>query len=71
MTDATESDHNLLGKVSLPAGSCETFDMGYVDYEAWEKFSKSEITYITREKKSEVASISAEGSPSTLTSEAP
>ena len=37
--------------------------MGYVDYEAWEKFSKSEITYITREKKSEVASISAEGSP--------
>lgn len=51
MTDAAESDHNLLGKVSLPAGSCVTFDMGYVDYEVWEKFSKSEITYITREKK--------------------
>ncbi len=35
----------------IPPGSCITFDMGYVDYEAWQKFTDDDITYVTREKK--------------------
>lgn len=28
-----------------------TFDMGYVNYEAWQEFSDHDITYVTREKR--------------------
>ena len=36
----------------LPSGSCVTFDMGYVNYEAWQSFTDNDIFYVTREKKS-------------------
>lgn len=51
MTDAAENDHEILGKMNLPSGSCVTFDMGYVNYEEWQKYSENDIHYITREKK--------------------
>ena len=51
ISDAATSDHVLLPQMPIPAGSCITFDMGYVDYEAWQKFTDDDITYVTREKK--------------------
>lgn len=51
ISDAATSDHVLLSQMPIPAGSCITFDMGYVDYEAWQKFTDDDITYVTREKK--------------------
>jgi len=51
ISDAATSDHVLLSQMPIPPGSCITFDMGYVDYEAWQKFTDDDITYVTREKK--------------------
>lgn len=51
LTDAAVSDHEILAKQNLRPGSYVTFDMGYVDYETREKFSASDIYYVTREKK--------------------
>lgn len=51
ISDAATSDHVLLSQMPIPSGSCITFDMGYVDYEAWQKFADDDITYVTREKK--------------------
>lgn len=53
ITDAVRNDQELLkGLYSrLPKGSCITFDMGYVNYEAWQEFSDNGIYYVTREKK--------------------
>ena len=51
LTDAAESDHVILDKLNLPAGSYVTFDMGYVDYEKWQELSDNDIYYVTREKK--------------------
>jgi len=51
LTDAAESDHQILDKLELPSGSYVAFDMGYVDYETWQKFSDRDIFYVTREKK--------------------
>ena len=51
ISDAATSDHVLLSQMPIPTGSCITFDMGYVDYEAWQKFTDDDITYVTREKK--------------------
>lgn len=53
ITDAATSDQVLLNGLypKIPKGSCITFDMGYVNYEAWQEFSDNDITYVTREKK--------------------
>lgn len=53
ITDAADSDQFLLKGLyaRLPKGSCITFDMGYVNYEAWQEFSDSGINYVTREKR--------------------
>ena len=53
ISDAATSDQVLLGGLypKIPQGSCITFDMGYVNYEAWQEFSDNDITYVTREKK--------------------
>ncbi|MES5168855.1 IS4 family transposase [Prevotella melaninogenica] len=53
ITDAAASDHGMLDGLHarLPEGSCVTFDMGYVNYEAWQEFSDHDITYVTREKR--------------------
>lgn len=49
--DAATADHVLLSKVNLPAGSCIAFDMGYVDYAQYQRFTDSDIYYVTREKR--------------------
>lgn len=51
MTDAANSDHKILSKMNLAPGSYVSFDMGYVDYEEWERFSINDIYYVTREKR--------------------
>jgi len=53
ITDAVVSDQDILKGLytKLPEGSCVTFDMGYVNYMAWQEFSDHNITYVTREKK--------------------
>lgn len=53
ITDAAASDQSLLKGLcnKLPAGSYVTFDMGYVNYEAWQDFSDNDIFYVTREKR--------------------
>ncbi len=53
ITDAATSDQSLLNGLynKLPQGSCVTFDMGYVNYEAWQSFTDNGIFYVTREKK--------------------
>jgi len=51
MTDAADSDHEILAKMNLAPGSYVSFDMGYVDYEEWERFSTDDVYYVTREKK--------------------
>ena len=51
ITDAATHDHVLLSQLPVPAGSFLVFDMGYVDYEAWQGFTDSDIHYLTREKK--------------------
>lgn len=53
ITDAATSDQSLLKglHLKLPKGSYITFDMGYVNYEAWQDFSDSGIFYVTREKR--------------------
>ena len=53
ITDAATSDQSLLKGLfrKLPQGSWVTFDMGYVNYEAWQEFTDNGISYVTREKK--------------------
>ena len=53
ITDATVSDQSLLKGLFriLPRGSWLSFDMGYVNYEAWQEFTDNDIFYVTREKK--------------------
>lgn len=51
ITDAADSDHEILSKMNLASGSYVSFDMGYVDYEEWERFSANDVYYVTREKK--------------------
>jgi len=53
ITDAATSDQSLLKGLfrKLPGGSWLSFDMGYVNYEAWQEFSDNGIFYVTREKK--------------------
>lgn len=51
MTDAAENDHRIFGKMNLLSGSYIVFDMGYVNYEEWQKYSDNDIYYVTREKK--------------------
>lgn len=53
ITDAVTSDQSMLKGLwaRLPAGSCVTFDMGYVNYGAWQELSDHGITYVTREKR--------------------
>lgn len=49
--DAATADHVLLSKVQLPQNSCVAFDMGYVDYEQYQRFTDDGIFYVTREKR--------------------
>ena len=52
ITDATVSDQSLLKGLFriIPRDSWLSFDMGYVNYEAWQEFTDNEIFYVTREK---------------------
>lgn len=61
ITDAATSDQSLLKGLfrRLPNGSYITFDMGYVNYEAWQEFSDNDIFYVTREKKRTKAEVLA------------
>ncbi|MGH2642716.1 MAG: IS4 family transposase, partial [Chitinophagaceae bacterium] len=48
---AARHDHGFLKEVHyLPKGSIITFDKGYVDYAEYERFTQSEIIYVTRMK---------------------
>lgn len=49
--DAATADHVLLSKVQLPQESYVAFDMGYVDYEQYQRFTDDGIFYVTREKR--------------------
>ena len=49
-SEAVRHDHTFLKEVSLPKGSVIVFDRGYVDYEQYQKFTTSEISYVTRLK---------------------
>jgi hypothetical protein len=49
-TAAAKHDHVLLKYLELPKGSFLTFDKGYVDYAAYEKFSLNSIYYVTKLK---------------------
>ena len=53
ITDATVSDQSLIKGLFrvLPRGSWLSFDMGYVNYEAWQEFTDNGIFYVTKEKK--------------------
>lgn len=53
ITDAAVSDQSLLNGLfrRLPLGSWLSFDMGYVNYEAWQEFTDNGIYYVTKEKK--------------------
>ena len=53
ITDAAVSDQSLLKGLfrKLPRGSWLSFDMGYVNYEAWQEFTDNGIYYVTKEKK--------------------
>ena len=59
ITDATVSDQSLLKGLFriLPRGSWLSFDMGYVNYEAWQEFTDNDIFYVTREKKKTKAKV--------------
>ncbi len=59
ITDAATSDQSLLKGLfrKLPKGSWVSFDMGYVNYEAWQEFTDNDIFYVTREKKRTKAEI--------------
>lgn len=49
-TAAAKHDHVLLKYLELPKGSFLTFDKGYVDYAAYERFSLNCIYYVTKLK---------------------
>ena len=59
ITDATVSDQSLLKGLFriIPRGSWLSFDMGYVNYEAWQEFTGNDIFYVTREKKKTKAKV--------------
>ena len=49
-TSAATHDHVLLKDAKLPKDSFITFDMGYVDYKAYQDFTDNQISYITKMK---------------------
>ena len=49
-TSAATPDHILLKDAKLPKGSFITFNMGYVDYKAYQDFTDNQISYITKMK---------------------
>jgi len=49
-TEAARHDHVLLSEVHLSKNSIITFDKAYVDYAAYERFSKAGVFYVTRLK---------------------
>ena len=53
ITDAAVSDQSLLNGLfrRLPRGAWLSFDMGYVNCEAWQEFTDNGIYYVTKEKK--------------------
>ena len=59
ITDATVSDQSLLKGLfrKLPHNSWLSFDMGYVNYEAWQEFTDNSIFYVTKEKKKTKAEV--------------
>ncbi len=59
ITDGIVSDQSLLKGLFriLPRGSWLSFDMGYVNYEAWQEFTDNGIFYVTKEKKREKAEV--------------
>src|SRR5690606_5616171 len=49
--EAVRHDNTFLKEIhTLPKGSIDTFDKGYVDYAQYEAFSQSGIYYVTRLK---------------------
>lgn len=59
ITDAAVSDQSMLNGLyrKLPHGSWISFDMGYVNYKAWQEFTDNGISYVTREKKKTKAEV--------------
>ena len=59
ISDGATSDQLLLKGIYriLPKGSYVTYDMGYVNYEAWQEFTDNGIFYVTRQKKSAKANL--------------
>jgi hypothetical protein len=49
-SEAARHDHMLLSEVHLEKGSYITFDKGYVDYAAYERFTGEGVFYVTRLK---------------------
>ena len=49
-TSSATHDHTLLKDVNLPKGSIIVFDKAYVDYGVYERFSKENVTYVTKLK---------------------
>lgn len=59
-SSAATHDHILLKSIKLPSDSLITFDMGYVDYKAYQGFTEQHITYITKMKSNAVYSSNEE-----------
>jgi hypothetical protein len=51
---AAENDAKFLKQVHLPANSVVVFDKGYRDYLTYNRFSKQDITWVTRHRDSSV-----------------
>lgn len=49
-TGAATHDHILLKEINLAQGSIIVFDKGYVDYAAYEQFTKQGVWYVTKLK---------------------
>jgi hypothetical protein len=47
---AAQSDVTFLKELHLPKGSIVVFDKGYCDYKTYNRFSKGEVTFVTRHR---------------------
>lgn len=57
---AAANDTGFLQDVHLPAGSVIVFDKGYRDYKTYNRFTRQEITWVTRHRENSVYTIRRE-----------
>lgn len=57
MTKASASDVNFLKEIHLPPKSVLVFDRGYKSYAQYERFTKEDITWITRQNTTAIVDI--------------